>query len=56
MSLLESTGICTVDGGGFGQREGTQHLRIAFLPSKELLTEVLPLWITFHNEYVRQGR
>ncbi|MGD2109832.1 MAG: aminotransferase class I/II-fold pyridoxal phosphate-dependent enzyme, partial [Phycisphaerae bacterium] len=44
MSLLESTGICTVDGGGFGQREGTQHLRIAFLPSKELLTEVLPLW------------
>lgn len=52
MSLLESTGLCTVNGSGFGQREGTSHLRIAFLPPKELLKEVLPQWVEFHNRYV----
>jgi aspartate/methionine/tyrosine aminotransferase len=52
MALLEETGLCTVNGSGFGQKEGTQHLRIAFLPPQELLEEVLPAWITFHNRYV----
>lgn len=52
MALLEETGLCTVNGSGFGQKEGTNHLRIAFLPSKELLSEVLPKWIAFHNRYV----
>jgi aspartate/methionine/tyrosine aminotransferase len=52
MALLEETGLCTVNGSGFGQKEGTQHLRIAFLPSKELLEQVLPEWIKFHNQYV----
>ncbi|MFC1550822.1 aminotransferase class I/II-fold pyridoxal phosphate-dependent enzyme [Candidatus Neomarinimicrobiota bacterium] len=52
MSLLEETNLCVVNGSGFGQKEGTHHLRIAFLPSKELLEEVLPQWIKFHNDYV----
>ena len=52
MALLEETGLCTVNGSGFGQKEGTSHLRIAFLPPKELLAEVLPAWIDFHNRYV----
>lgn len=52
MSLLETTGLCTVNGSGFGQKEGTHHLRIAFLPPKELLEKVLPRWIEFHNGYV----
>jgi len=52
MSLLEATGLSTVNGSGFGQREGTQHLRIAFLPEKALLEEVLPQWVRFHNQYV----
>ncbi len=52
MALLEETGLCTVNGSGFGQREGTHHLRIAFLPSKEQLSHVLPQWIDFHNAYV----
>ncbi|MGB2986812.1 MAG: aminotransferase class I/II-fold pyridoxal phosphate-dependent enzyme [Phycisphaerae bacterium] len=54
MSLLETTGLCTVNGSGFGQREGTNHLRIAFLPPRELLEQVLPRWIEFHNEYVNR--
>ncbi len=53
MSLLETTGLCTVNGSGFGQREGTHHLRIAFLPSHELLRQVLPRWIEFHNSFVK---
>jgi len=52
MSLLESTGFCTVNGAGFGQKAGTSHLRIAFLPPKQVLEEGLPRWIAFHNEYV----
>jgi aspartate/methionine/tyrosine aminotransferase len=52
LALLEETGICTVNGSGFGQKPGTQHLRIAFLPPKELLEEVLPAWITFHKQYL----
>ena len=53
MSLLETTGLCTVNGAGFGQRAGTNHLRIAFLPTRSLLEQVLPEWIKFHNQYVR---
>ncbi len=52
MRLLEETGLCTVNGAGFGQAAGTQHLRIAFLPPKEMLDEVLPEWVRFHNDYV----
>lgn len=52
MALLEETGLCVVNGSGFGQKDGTNHLRIAFLPSKEQLEEVLPRWIEFHNQYV----
>jgi aspartate/methionine/tyrosine aminotransferase len=53
MALLEETGICTVNGSGFGQRENTQHLRMAFLPPKDTLAKVLPAWINFHNRFLR---
>jgi aspartate/methionine/tyrosine aminotransferase len=56
MSLLEETGLVTVNGSGFGQREGTSHLRIAFLPPTEVLEEVLPRWVEFHNNYVNVKR
>jgi aspartate/methionine/tyrosine aminotransferase len=52
MHLLEETGLVTVNGSGFGQKEGSHHLRVAFLPPKKLLEEVLPQWIEVHNRYV----
>jgi aspartate/methionine/tyrosine aminotransferase len=52
MRLLEETGLCTVNGAGFGQREGTHHLRIAFLPPKERIEEVMPRWVEFHNRFL----
>ena len=32
LNLLEDTGILTVPGSGFGQEEGTLHLRTTILP------------------------
>jgi aspartate/methionine/tyrosine aminotransferase len=55
MSLLNATGLCTVNGMGFGQKVGTHHLRIAFLPPKSVLEHVLPAWVEFHNRYVRSS-
>jgi len=52
MALLEETGLCVVNGSGFGLEN---HLRIAFLPSREQLEDVLPRWIEFHNRYVNGG-
>ena len=52
MALLEKTGLSTVNGGGFGQKKGTQHMRIAFIPPINLLQNVLPRWIEFHNQFV----
>ena len=54
LNLLETTGLTTVNGSGFGQKPGTHHLRVAFLPPKETLERVLPEWIAFHNEYVNR--
>jgi len=52
MALLEETGLVTVNGSGFGQQPGTSHLRVAFLPPKDVLAQVLPAWVSFHNRYV----
>ena len=52
LALLEKTGWCTVNGSGFGQKEGTSHLRVAFLPPKDVLEAALPRWVEFHNGYV----
>ena len=54
MALLESTGLCTVNGSGFGQAANTHHLRIAFLPPEETLNNVIPEWIDFHNNYIKE--
>ena len=35
LRLLEATGISTVPGSGFGQEEGTFHLRTTILPREE---------------------
>ncbi|RKX29515.1 MAG: aminotransferase class I/II [Verrucomicrobia bacterium] len=51
MALLEQTGLVTVNGAGLGQAPGTHHLRIAFLPPFELIEEVMPEWVRFHNGF-----
>ncbi len=38
-SLLQEKHVLCVHGAGFGQRQGTQHMRIVFLPQEDVLTE-----------------
>jgi alanine-synthesizing transaminase len=35
--LIEETGTVVVHGSGFGQRPGTQHFRVVFLPQEDVL-------------------
>ncbi len=37
--LILEEGVVTVHGGGFGQKEGTHHVRIVFLPPGKVLAE-----------------
>jgi alanine-synthesizing transaminase len=37
--LIRETGVVAVHGDGFGQRPGTRHMRIVFLPQEEILEE-----------------
>lgn len=38
LSLLRETGVLFVHGSGFGQKAGTQHFRVVFLPQEDILT------------------
>ncbi|MFH1240483.1 MAG: aminotransferase class I/II-fold pyridoxal phosphate-dependent enzyme [Candidatus Diapherotrites archaeon] len=38
LDLLRTKGVLTVFGAGFGQKEGTNHFRIVFLPNEEILS------------------
>jgi aspartate/methionine/tyrosine aminotransferase len=53
LKLLEATGICVVPGSGFGQKHGTLHFRITFLPPKHQLEQLVKSFKTFHLEYVK---
>ena len=49
--LLDRTGVCMVPGSGFGQREGTLHVRTTFLaPGVEWVDRVR----AFHEEFMRE--
>ena len=52
LALLENTGICVVPGSGFGQEDGTYHMRTTFLPMENQLDPVLQRMATFHKEFM----
>ncbi|GME84469.1 unnamed protein product [Ambrosiozyma monospora] len=47
--LLDNTGICAVPGSGFGQVDGTWHVRTTFLAPG---TEWIGAWRDFHAKFV----
>jgi len=52
MELLEQTGIMTVPGSGFGQRDGTYHFRVANLMTPTTRMElVLQILRKFNNDF-----
>ncbi len=50
--LIRQTGIVIVHGDGFGQRPGTRHMRIVFLPPEDILTEAYDRLQKFMEEQV----
>ena len=50
--MIQQHGVVLVHGSGFGQKEGTQHVRIVFLPQEELLKDAF----TKLAEYTRSRR
>lgn len=50
--LLETTGILTTPGSGFGQRPGTFHYRLTILPEEAEFREVLQRIQEFHQRFL----
>ncbi|RMZ92010.1 hypothetical protein DV736_g736, partial [Chaetothyriales sp. CBS 134916] len=53
LKLLDKTGICVVPGSGFGQQEGTLHIRTTFLAPG---TDWVGRFTTFHKEFMDEYR
>jgi len=54
LSLLEQTGLCVVPGNGFGQKEGTFHIRLTFLPDEDELEMALDRFEEHHTAFVAE--
>ncbi|PSC75327.1 alanine aminotransferase [Micractinium conductrix] len=52
LQLLEETGIVTVPGSGFGQEEGTFHLRTTILPPESKIPQFVSLFQNFHKKFM----
>eukprot|EP00850_Spirogloea_muscicola_P012605 SM000082S22847 [mRNA] locus=s82:191590:196000:- [translate_table: standard] len=51
LELLEATGISTVPGSGFGQKEGTFHLRTTILPQEEMMPRIVDKIKRFNADF-----
>lgn len=49
--LLRETGVVIVPGSGFGQRPGTSHFRVVFLPQEEVLAKAYEKIAEFYTKY-----
>ena len=54
LELLQHTGLVTVPGSGFGQREGEWHFRMTILPREEQLSDVLRRLRAFNEQFMAQ--
>lgn len=54
LKLLEATGISTVPGSGFGQEEGTFHLRTTILPREEVMKGFVAKFADFHKSFMKE--
>jgi len=51
LSLLRETGVLFVHGSGFGQKAGTTHFRVVFLPPEDILTTAFDRLEAFVREH-----
>jgi alanine transaminase len=54
MKLLNEEGIVTIPGSGFGQKDGTYHVRMTFLPSEEHMTDVVERLAKFQTRFMNK--
>jgi len=52
LELLDATGICTIPGSGFHQKEGTFHLRTTILPPEDQFEEIVKGFMDFHESFL----
>lgn len=52
LKLLEATGMSTVPGSGFGQKEGVFHLRTTILPPEEEMPEIMNIFKIFNDDFM----
>ena len=50
LDLLDSTGVLTVQGSGFGREFGAGHFRIVYLPPENVLEEAMDKIESFVSE------
>merc|ERR1711988_1985181 len=51
LRLLDETGICVVPGSGFGQADGTFHIRTTFLAPEAKMPDVQQKFVDFHTKF-----
>ena len=49
--IIRETGVVLVPGSGFGQRPGTQHFRVVFLPQDDVLERAYDSIATIARAY-----
>lgn len=50
--LVNDAGIVTVPGSGFGQKEGTFHLRMTFLPPEDKIPAIMEMFKTSYKKFL----
>jgi alanine transaminase len=54
LKLMDEEGIIVTAGSGFGQRQGTNHFRITFLPTEGSMAEVMARLPRFQKRFMEQ--
>lgn len=54
LELLQETGIVTVPGTGFGQEEGTFHMRTTILPQEDQIADFVQKFKSFHEKFMQK--
>ncbi|MCF7886092.1 MAG: aminotransferase class I/II-fold pyridoxal phosphate-dependent enzyme [Candidatus Marinimicrobia bacterium] len=54
LELLEETGVLVVFGSGFGEKPGTNHFRVVFLPDEATLKNAYQLLCEFTKEFYKK--
>ncbi len=52
--LIKETGVVVVPGSGFGQKPGTQHFRVVFLPNEQILEKAYNAIGNFYERYLEK--